>query len=44
MRDPAIIGIGTDTGGLCCAGLLAKSGKKVLILEANTKAGGAAHA
>ena len=44
MKDPEIIVIESGIGGLCCAGLLAKAGKKVLILEAHTKPGGAAHA
>ncbi len=44
MKDPEIIVIGGGIGCLCCAGLLAKAGKRVLILEAHTKPGGAAHA
>ncbi len=43
MENPEIIVIGSGIGGLCCAGLLAKAGKKVLILEAHSKPGGAAH-
>ena len=43
MENPEVIVIGSGIGGLCCAGLLAKAGKKVLILEAHTKPGGAAH-
>ena len=43
MENPEIILIGSGIGGLCCAGLLAKAGKKVLVLEAHSKAGGAAH-
>ena len=43
MENPEIIVIGSGIGGLCCAGLLAKAGKKVLVLEAHSKPGGAAH-
>ena len=43
MEKPEIIVIGSGIGGLCCAGLLAKAGKKVLVLEAHSKPGGAAH-
>ena len=43
MENPEIIVIGSGIGGLCCAGLLAKPGKKVLVLEAHSKPGGAAH-
>ena len=43
MENPDAIVIGSGIGGLCCGGLLAKAGKKVLILEAHTKPGGAAH-
>ena len=43
MEKPEVIVIGSGIGGLCCGGLLAKAGKKVLILEAHTKPGGAAH-
>ena len=43
MQNPEVIVIGSGVGGLCCAGLLAKAGKKVLILEAHSKPGGAAH-
>ena len=42
MRNPEVIVIGSGIGGLCCGGLLAKAGKKVLILEAHSKPGGAA--
>tara|TARA_B100000965_G_scaffold392177_1_gene401429 strand:+ start:1431 stop:2960 length:1530 start_codon:yes stop_codon:yes gene_type:complete len=43
MENPEIIVIGSGIGGLCCAGLLAKAGKNVLVLEAHSKPGGAAH-
>jgi len=43
MKNPEVIVIGSGIGGLCCGGLLAKAGKKVLILEAHSKPGGAAH-
>ena len=43
MRNPEVIVIGSGIGGLCCGGLLAKAGKKVLILESHSKPGGAAH-
>ena len=43
MKNPEIIVIGSGIGGLCCGGLLAKAGKKVLILEAHSRPGGAAH-
>ena len=43
MKNPEVIIVGSGIGGLCCAGLLAKAGKKVLILEAHSKPGGAAH-
>ncbi len=43
MENPDVIVIGSGIGGLCCAGLLSKAGKKVLILEAHSKPGGAAH-
>ena len=44
MKEFDIIVIGSGIGGLCCAGLLAKAGKKVLILEAHSKPGGDSHA
>ena len=43
MKNPEIIVIGSGIGGLCCGGLLAKAGKDVLILEAHSRPGGAAH-
>ena len=43
MKSPEVILIGSGIGGLCGGGLLAKAGKKVLILEAHSKPGGAAH-
>lgn len=38
-----MIVIGSGIGGLCCGGLLARNGDKVLVLESHTIAGGAAH-
>ena len=38
-----VVIIGSGIGGLCCGSLLALSGKKVLICEAHSKAGGVAH-
>ena len=35
--------IGSGIGGLTCAALLAKSGKKVLVLEQHDQAGGCCH-
>jgi len=43
MKNLDVIVIGSGIGGLCCSGLLSKAGKKVLILEAHSKPGGAAH-
>ena len=41
--DTEIIVIGSGIGGLCCAGLLARYGFDVLVLESHAIAGGAAH-
>ncbi|MBI5118660.1 NAD(P)/FAD-dependent oxidoreductase [Candidatus Poribacteria bacterium] len=38
-----VIVVGSGLGGLSCAGLLSKNGKKVLILEKHKKVGGYAH-
>lgn len=35
--------IGSGLGGLCCAGLLARYGQDVLVLESHDLPGGAAH-
>lgn len=35
--------IGSGLGGLCCAGLLARYGQDVLVLESHDRPGGAAH-
>ena len=43
MEKPEIIVIGSGIGGLCCAALLAKARKRVLVLEAHSQPGGAAH-
>ena len=43
MTDYQVIIVGSGIGGLCCGSLLALSGKKVLICEAHTQAGGVAH-
>ena len=42
-KPEVVVIIGSGIGGLCCAGLLAKGGKKVIVLEAHNKPGGAAH-
>lgn len=41
--NPEVIVIGSGIGGLCCAGLLARYGYDVLVLESHAIAGGAAH-
>lgn len=41
--DAEVIVIGSGIGGLCCAGLLARGGRRVLVLEAHSQPGGAAH-
>jgi hypothetical protein len=38
-----VIVIGSGIGGLCCAALCARAGREVLVLEAHTRPGGAAH-
>lgn len=38
-----VLVIGSGIGGLCCGALCARSGREVLILEAHTQPGGAAH-
>ena len=38
-----VVVIGSGIGGLCCAALCARAGRDVLVLEAHTQAGGAAH-
>ncbi|RPF79533.1 MAG: NAD(P)/FAD-dependent oxidoreductase [Synechococcus sp. TMED20] len=38
-----VVVIGSGIGGLCCAGLCARAGKEVLVLEAHSQPGGAAH-
>ncbi len=43
MQDSDVIVIGSGIGGLCTAGLLARYGKRVIICESHTIAGGAAH-
>ena len=43
MTDWDVITIGSGIGGLVAAGLLARYGKKVLVCESHTIAGGAAH-
>ncbi|NJN73572.1 MAG: FAD-dependent oxidoreductase [Limnothrix sp. RL_2_0] len=42
-QDTEIIVIGSGIGGLCCAGLLARYGFEVTVLESHVIAGGAAH-
>lgn len=38
-----VVVIGSGIGGLCCAGLLARYEKDVLVLESHDQPGGAAH-
>lgn len=38
-----VVVIGSGLGGLCCAGLLARYGQDVLVLESHDRPGGAAH-
>jgi carotene isomerase len=42
-QETDIVVIGSGIGGLCCAGLLAKYGHKVIVCESHSIAGGAAH-
>ena len=42
-KSTEVIVIGSGIGGLCCAGLTARAGKEVLVLEAHSQPGGAAH-
>lgn len=41
--DAQVIVIGSGIGGLCCAALCARAGREVLVLEAHSRPGGAAH-
>jgi phytoene dehydrogenase-like protein len=41
--DPDLIVVGSGLGGLCAAGLAARHGLDVLVLEAHDRPGGAAH-
>ena len=38
-----VVVIGSGIGGLCCAALCARAGREVLVLEAHSQPGGAAH-
>jgi len=42
-REWDVIVVGAGLGGLSCAGMLAKNGKRVLVLEKHNKVGGYAH-
>ncbi|MFN9647682.1 MAG: phytoene desaturase family protein [Pseudanabaena sp.] len=42
-QETEVIVIGSGIGGLCCAGMLAKYGIKVIVCESHSIAGGAAH-
>ncbi|KAL2608345.1 hypothetical protein R1flu_026918 [Riccia fluitans] len=42
-QEADVVVIGAGIGGLCCAGLLAKYGYKVVVCESHGVAGGAAH-
>jgi phytoene dehydrogenase-like protein len=44
METVDVVVIGSGLGGLCCAGLLARYGLKVVVCESHAMAGGAAHA
>lgn len=43
MQDADVIVIGSGIGGLTAAGLLARYGRKVIVCESHSEAGGAAH-